>query len=103
MPLRFAKYQGAGNDFLVIDDRARSFPLERREVVAQLCRRKYGVGADGILLLQQGKKEPFSMRMFNADGSEAGMCGNGIRCLFAFLEDQNLVREAAVIETAVGP
>jgi diaminopimelate epimerase len=74
----FVKYQGAGNDFILIDDRAHSFDQTR---VKFLCNRKFGIGADGVILLQKDLR----MRIFNSDGSEAESCGNGLRCLMKFL------------------
>ena len=84
--LCLSKYQGAGNDFILIDDRRLQFPSENRELIAHLCHRRFGVGADGLMLLQ----DPFRMRIFNSDGSEAACCGNGIRCFARFAFDLGL-------------
>lgn len=80
----FAKYEGAGNDFILFDDRALQFPLSS---IRRLCDRKFGIGADGILLLQSDSVADFRMRIFNSDGSEAEGCGNGLRCLIQFIAD----------------
>ncbi|HSX10564.1 MAG TPA: diaminopimelate epimerase [Chlamydiales bacterium] len=80
--LTFVKYQGAGNDFVLIDDRA---PLFKSTLVPTLCHRKFGIGADGVILLQCDPAADFRMRIFNSDGSEAESCGNGLRCLMQFL------------------
>ncbi len=78
----FVKMSGGGNDFLVFDDRRGAFPVEgRRELVARLCRRGLGVGADAVLLLQETPDADFRMVYYNADGGEAPMCGNGALCI----------------------
>ena len=82
--LCFGKYEGSGNDFILVDDRSLSFSSSR---VSSLCHRKFGIGADGLILLQTDPKADFRMRIFNADGSEAESCGNGLRCLLQFLRD----------------
>lgn len=82
--LLFSKYEGAGNDFILVDDRQRKFPLEKAQ---RLCDRKFGIGADGVLLLQSSSHADFCMRIFNSDGTEAESCGNGLRCFLRFLAD----------------
>ena len=82
--LRFTKMNGAGNDFILIDNRAGDIYLDRSQI-AHLCDRHRGIGADGILLLEKGSnRADFRMRYFNADGGEAEMCGNGARCFARF-------------------
>jgi len=82
--LRFTKMNGAGNDFILFDNRTGSIALDRTQI-AQLCDRHRGVGADGILLLEKPtNRADFRMRYFNADGGEAEMCGNGARCFARF-------------------
>ncbi len=93
----FGKYQGAGNDFILIDDRALSFDPSS---VSALCHRKYGIGADGVILLQNDPVADFRMRIFNADGSEAESCGNGLRCLARFLLDLGFPKQTYRIATA---
>lgn len=83
MTVRFAKMHGAGNDFVLIDDREGAFPC-RREVLAALGARGTGVGCEGIILVQRSDRLDFRMKFFNPDGSEAEMCGNGARCVAAF-------------------
>jgi len=80
--LKFTKMVGAGNDFIVLDSRVKDFHAMARK----LCNRKTGVGADGVLVLQKSKKADFKMRIFNADGSEAEMCGNGLRCAVLYTQ-----------------
>ena len=82
--LRFTKMNGAGNDFILIDNRAREIDLDRSQI-AHLCDRHRGIGADGVLLLElPANRADFRMRYFNADGGEAEMCGNGARCFARF-------------------
>ena len=82
--LRFTKMNGAGNDFILFDNRTRDIDLDRNQI-AQLCDRHRGIGADGILLLEKPtNRADFRMRYFNADGGEAEMCGNGARCFARF-------------------
>src|SRR5438046_6076029 len=82
--LRFTKMNGAGNDFVLIDNRAGEVHLDRGQI-ARLCDRHRGIGADGILLLEEGANgADFRMRYFNSDGGEAEMCGNGARCFARF-------------------
>jgi len=78
--LTFSKYHGTGNDFILIDNRNLFFPAEDQQLVAFLCHRQFGIGADGLILLQNHTGFDFEMRYFNADGKEATMCGNGGRC-----------------------
>jgi len=85
MPLEFSKYQGLGNDFILVDNRHQGEPCLRPEQAARLCDRNFGVGADGVIFLLSGSGDAdYAMRIFNADGSEPEMCGNGIRCLAKF-------------------
>lgn len=77
----FAKYTGCGNDFILFDNRTDLFPKPPSALAQKLCHRQMGIGADGLILLEQSALADYKMRIFNADGSEAEMCGNGIRCL----------------------
>lgn len=82
--IEFAKLQASGNDFILIDVRGSRFKVQGsrlRELAKRYCERKFGVGADGLLVVEPSKKASFKMRIFNADGSEAEMCGNGARCV----------------------
>jgi diaminopimelate epimerase len=81
--MQFYKYSGSGNDFIIFDNRAEELRMKPSKI-AELCKRREGIGADGILLIGVSKKHDFEMRIFNADGSEAEMCGNGARCSVYF-------------------
>ena len=87
MELKFVKMSGAGNDFVVADNRDGRFRAEP-SFVARICDRRFGVGADGLLLVEPSKTADFFMRYYNADGSEAEMCGNGARCIARFFSDR---------------
>lgn len=83
MELHFSKYHGAGNDFILVDNREGAVSLDTAQV-AHLCHRRFGIGADGLMLLQAAPEVDFEMVYFNADGRESTMCGNGGRCIAAF-------------------
>lgn len=102
MKIPFVKYHGAGNDFILVDDRELCFPFFQEGFVACLCRRSVGIGADGLILLQPSLKADFQMRIFNPDGGEPAMCGNGIRCLAAFIQKLGWEKEICTIETKAG-
>lgn len=90
MLIPFTKYEGCGNDFIIIDDRNKIFP-EKEEFIAKICDRHFGIGADGILLLRDHDTLDFEMVYYNSDGSTATFCGNGGRCLVAFAESLGII------------
>ncbi len=100
----FTKYQGLGNDFVLIDNRAQPEPMLSLEQARQVCDRNFGVGGDGVIFLLLSTSQPHAMRIFNNDGSEAQMCGNGIRCLAKFMRELNIPTEDGgySIETKAG-
>lgn len=101
--IRFAKMHGAGNDFVMVDDRDGAFPCEDRRRVAAMAARGTGVGCEGIILVQRSESADFRMRFFNPDGSEAELCGNGARCVAVFAKAIGAVRTDAMrFETLAG-
>ncbi|MFA5060208.1 MAG: diaminopimelate epimerase [Candidatus Omnitrophota bacterium] len=97
--IAFTKMQGAGNDFAVIEHAKGNL----RALAQKMCHRKFGIGADGILVLGKSKKTDYRMRIFNSDGSEAEMCGNGVRCLASYIvRNKNPKKKIFGIETLAG-
>lgn len=92
MNLTFYKYQGTGNDFVMIDNRTKTFPKEKTDIISQICDRHFGIGADGIILIENDDFYDFRMIYFNADGSET-FCGNGGRCAVAFAKNLKIIQD----------
>jgi diaminopimelate epimerase len=92
MTHQFHKYQGTGNDFIIIDNRDNTVSLNKAQI-EKLCHRKFGIGADGLMLLQQKQGYDFEMIYYNADGNVGSMCGNGGRCLTQFAFDCGIKKE----------
>jgi diaminopimelate epimerase len=97
--MHFWKYSGAGNDFILLDDREHTLPIDSKQWIMQLCHRRLCIGADGLIILRRSSKADFQMRIFNADGGEASMCGNGLRCLANFLRELGEKKDLYTIET----
>ncbi len=100
--VKFGKYQGLGNDFVLIDDRDNKLKLNNTQIKA-LAHRQYGVGCDQLMIVKKSKTHDFRMELYNNDGSVAEMCGNGIRCFHRFLTDRGITAKKALrIETLAG-
>lgn len=87
MSIAFSKYHGLGNDFILIDNRHNAEPILTSEQAVKWCDRNFGIGADGVIFLLTEANDEHRMRIFNSDGSEPEMCGNGIRCMAKFIAD----------------
>jgi len=102
MQLTFYKYEGTGNDFIIIDNREGLFTCQN-ELITHLCDRRFGIGADGLLLLENALGFDFRMVYYNSDGSPATMCGNGGRCISAFANHIGVTGNTANFMAADGP
>jgi diaminopimelate epimerase len=105
IPIDFVKMHGLGNDFIIVDCLSHPYSIEQLvKAAVPLCDRHFGIGGDGLILVMPGKESPYRMRIINNDGSEAEMCGNGIRCFAKYLYEHGLTRDTTfVVETLAGP
>ncbi|MVT08827.1 diaminopimelate epimerase [Chitinophaga tropicalis] len=99
----FYKYQGTGNDFVIMDNRNGEYDQLTEQQVNRLCDRRFGIGADGLMLLNKREGYDFAMKYYNADGRESSMCGNGGRCLVAFARKMGLNQEKLNFIAIDGP
>jgi diaminopimelate epimerase len=102
MDIRFFKYQGTGNDFIIIDNRELTFPKTNNAFIQKLCHRQFGIGADGLMLLEKSINSHFKMIYYNADGREGSMCGNGGRCIVAFARHLGIFEQEVIFEAVDG-
>lgn len=102
--IKFTKMHGIGNDFVMVNGFTELIePGAIQKLAVRVCDRKFGVGSDGLILALPGQTESFAMRMWNPDGSESEMCGNGIRCFATFLQDEGLTQDNEIpVETGAG-
>lgn len=101
MFLQFYKYQGAGNDFIFIDNRDATFPVEKGASISGWCDRHFGIGADGLIFIEEDENTDFRMVFFNPDGSQT-MCGNGARCAVAFAKKLGIIEDEATFMACDG-
>jgi len=101
-PTPFWKMHGAGNDFILIDDRQQTFPCDAADRIEKIATPKYGIGSEGVILIQPSDSADFRMRFFNPDGNEVEMCGNGARCVARLAYEEDIAPEKMTFDTVAG-
>ncbi|WP_185866793.1 diaminopimelate epimerase [Blattabacterium cuenoti] len=101
MKMDFFKYQGTGNDFIILDNRKKKIPEEDHSLFTRLCDRHFGIGADGIILIKNDPSRDFYMKYYNSDGKESTMCGNGGRCAIAFSKKLGITKKNKIYFRAI--
>ena len=102
MKIKFQKYQGTGNDFIIINNNRLSFPNKNKDLIRCLCDRKFGIGSDGLILINPSEKTDFEMLYFNSDGNLGSMCGNGARCSVKFAQKQKIIKSNTIFNACDG-
>lgn len=103
MEIEFFKYQGTGNDFIMVDNRNLALPQKNTELYRRLCDRRFGIGGDGFIMVQNKDGYDFEMIYFNSDGNESSMCGNGGRCITMFAKQLGIINKKAHFLAVDGP
>ncbi|HUM66893.1 MAG TPA: diaminopimelate epimerase, partial [Chitinophagaceae bacterium] len=103
MTIQFYKYQGTGNDFIIVDNRDNRYSQLRTHEIHELCDRRRGIGADGFMMLNVAKGYDFEMKYYNADGAPGSMCGNGGRCIVKFAYQLGIHRNEYKFLAVDGP
>lgn len=101
MNIEFKKYQGTGNDFIIIDNRSGALGHKEHDLYKAMCDRRFGIGADGLILFEDHDIADFRMVYFNSDGHESSMCGNGGRCIVRYAKDEGLISKNEVSFEAI--
>ena len=102
MKIKFQKYQGTGNDFIIINNQSLNFPQKNNQLISRLCDRKLGIGSDGLILITPSESIDYKMVYFNSDGNLGSMCGNGARCSVKFAQNNNLIKNQTIFNASDG-